>query len=193
LKDEGVKTKDMMFYRFPWPIDLLREHGDCRVRMRVTLSYFIEPNPGSRAVSSKYRYAGCNLRFAVRTPTERSLENFISRVSAPVSEEDKAAYVKPDDTTDGWTLGEDLRCRGSIHSDTWNGTASQLAAMEHLIVYPVNGWWKMRTQHKRYNQRVRYSLIVSIETIGTELDIYSPIQAEVAVAPDVSISQDVAV
>ncbi len=193
LKDEGIKTKDMMLYRFPWPVDLLREHGDCRVRMKVTLSYFIEPNPGSRAVSSKYRYAGCNLRFAVRTPTERSLENFISRVSAAVSAEDKAAYVKPDDTTDGWTLGEDLRCRGSIHSDTWNGTASQLASMEHLIVYPVNGWWKMRTQHKRFNQRVRYSLIVSIETIGAELDIYSPIQAEVAVAPDVSVSHDVAV
>lgn len=184
---EGIKTKDMMLYRLPWPQELLRASHDVRVRLRVTLSYFIEPNPGSRAVSSKYRYAGCNLRFAVRTATERSVGNFIARVSAAVSNEEREAYVKPDDTTDGWTLGDDLRCRGSLHSDTWQGTASQLASMDHLIVYPVNGWWKLRTQHKRYNQPIRYSLIVSLETVGADLDIFTPIQAEVMSTPEVVV------
>lgn len=184
---DGVKTKDMMLYRLPWPQELLRAAHDVRVRLRVTLSYFIEPNPGSRAVSSKYRYSGCNLRFAVRTATERSLGNFIARVSAAVSDDERESYVKPDDTTDGWTLGDDLRCRGSLHSDTWYGTASQLASMDHLIVYPVNGWWKLRKQHKRYNQRIRYSLIVSLETIGADLDIYTPIQAEVMLTPELVV------
>ncbi|MEQ1853647.1 MAG: S8 family peptidase, partial [Chthoniobacteraceae bacterium] len=126
---DGVKTRDMMLYRLPWPKDLLQSHGNAAVRLRATLSYFIEPNPGSRVVTSKYRYAGCNLRFLVQTATEKSLNNFIARVSDAVSDDDRNAYTKPDDTTTGWLLGEDLRCRGSIHSDTWRGTAAQLALM----------------------------------------------------------------
>ncbi len=177
---DGVKTRDMMLYRLPWPKTLLQSHGNTAVRLRTTLSYFIEPNPGSRMVTSKYRYAGCNLRFLVQTATEKSLKNFIARVSDAVSDDDRDAYEKPDDTTTGWLLGDDLRRRGSIHSDTWTGTAAQLALMEHLIVFPVNGWWRLRPQHKRYNHRIRYSLIVTLETVGADLDIFTPIQTSVA-------------
>lgn len=182
-KTSTVKTKDMMVYRLPWPKSLLLAHGAVDMRLRVTLSYFIEPNPGSRSVSSKYRYAGCNLRFSTQTPTERSLQNFIARVSNSISLEEKEAYERPDDATDGWVLGDKLRRRGSLHTDTWHGTAAQLAAMEHLIVFPVNGWWRLRTQHGRTNRRIRYSLVVSLEVIGATLDIFTPIEAEVAKVP----------
>ena len=131
-------------------------------------------------VSSKYRYAGCNLRFAVQTPTEKSMRNFIARVSDAISKEDKEAYESPDDAQHGWTLGDKLRRRGSLHSDTWAGSAAELAAMEHLVVFPVNGWWKLRKQHGRCNHRIRYSLVVSLETIGADLDIFTPIQTSVA-------------
>jgi hypothetical protein len=177
--DGAPRTKDMMLYRLPWPKALLQAHGDAQVRLRITLSYFIEPNPGTRMVNSKYRYAGCNLRFLVQTATEKSVDNFIARVSDAITEDERDAYEKPDDTTDGWTLGDDLRCRGSIHADTWTGTAAQLAAMENLIVFPVNGWWRLRTQHKKYNNRIRYALIASLETVGTDLDIFTPIEAAV--------------
>lgn len=177
--DGAPRTKDMMLYRLPWPKALLQANGDVQVRLRVTLSYFIEPNPGSRMVNSKYRYAGCNLRFLAQTATEKSVDNFIARVSDAISEDERDAYEKPDDTTDGWTLGDDLRRRGSIHADTWTGTAAQLAAMEHLIVFPVNGWWRLRAQHKKYNNRIRYALVVSLETIGADLDIFTPIQTAV--------------
>lgn len=180
---DAVKTRDMMLYRLPWPKELLQSHSAAGVRLRVTLSYFIEPNPGSRMVSSKYRYAGCNLRFLAQTPTERSLENFVARVSNAITEDEREAYEKPGDTTDGWTLGDDLRRRGSIHSDTWNGTAAQLAGMEHLIVFPVNGWWRLRPQHRKYNSRIRYSLIITAESTGAEMDIYTPIQAAIADVP----------
>ena len=179
-----MKTKDMMLYRLPWPKALLQSHGNTEVRLRVTLSYFIEPNPGSRMVTSKYRYAGCNLRFLVQTATEKSLKNFIARVSDNVSADDRNAYQKPDDTTTGWLLGDDLRRRGSIHSDTWTGTAAQLALMEHVIVFPVSGWWRLRTQHKRYNHRIRYALVVTLETVGVDLNIFVPIKTAV----DLSIS-----
>lgn len=182
--DGSLRTKDMMLYRLPWPKSLLQENCALNVKLRITLSYFIEPNPGSRMVNSKYRYAGCNLRFLVQTATEKSVDNFIARVSNAISDDERDSYEKPDDTTDGWTLGDDLRCRGSIHCDTWAGTAAQLAEMEHLIVFPVNGWWRLRTQHKKYNNRIRYSLVVSLETVGVELDIFTPIQASV----DVQIS-----
>ena len=52
--------------------------------------------------------------------------------------------------------------------------------MEHLIVFPVNGWWRLRTQHKRYNNRIRYALVVTLETLGAELDIFTPISLSVA-------------
>jgi hypothetical protein len=177
--DGKLRTKDMMLYRLPWPKALLQTNGEVQVRLRITLSYFIEPNPGSRMVNSKYRYAGCNLRFLVQTATERSVENFIARVSDAITEDERDTYEKPDDTTDGWTLGDDLRRRGSIHADTWTGTAAQLAAMEHLIVFPVNGWWRLRAQHKKYNHRIRYALIISLETVGMELDVFNPIRAAI--------------
>jgi hypothetical protein len=180
-RDSRVVTRDMMLYRLPWPKALLQQHAEAEVRLRVTLSYFIEPNPGSRIPNTKYRYAGCNLRFKVQTPTER-MNNFIARVSDSITDEERAGYEAPEDIADGWTVGDLLRRRGSLHSDTWVGTAANLAQMEHLIVYPVNGWWKLRPQHKRYEQRIRYSLILTLETTGAAIDIYTPIQAAIPVA-----------
>lgn len=183
-EDGRVATRDMMMYRLPWPKELLQEHAEVEVRFRATLSYFIEPNPGSRIPNSKYRYAGCNLRFQVQTPTERR-ENFIARVSDAITAEERAGYEAPDDTTQGWLIGDVLRRRGSLHSDTWTGSAANLAQMEHVIVYPVNGWWKLRPQHGRFNQRIRYSLILTLETVAVDLNIYAPIAAAIPLVVEV--------
>jgi Subtilase family len=43
-----VKSKDMHLRMLPWPQERLAELGDAQVELRVTLSYFIEPNPGER-------------------------------------------------------------------------------------------------------------------------------------------------
>jgi Subtilase family len=184
-QDASIATRDMMLYNLPWPKSLLQQNPDAIMRLRVTLSYFIEPNPGSRAVNSKYRYAGCNLRFQVQTPTE-TRSAFIARVSDAVTEEEKQAYRKPDDTTDGWMIGDENRRRGSLHSDTWIGPAAKLAQMEHLIVYPVNGWWRLRPQHRRFNDRIRYSLVVSIEAPGVDVDLYTAVQNVISIPVAVS-------
>jgi hypothetical protein len=97
-----------------------------------------------------------------------------------VSEEERQSFVAPDDTTDGWMIGDENRRRGSIHSDTWVGSAADLAQMEHLIVYPVNGWWRLRPQHKRYNDRIRYSLVATIESVGIDLELYAAVEAQIA-------------
>ena len=39
-------TREMHLYNLPWPAEVLRELGETEARMRLTLSYFIEPGPG---------------------------------------------------------------------------------------------------------------------------------------------------
>jgi Subtilase family len=46
-------TRDMHLHEIPWPAEVLRDLGETPVKMRVTLSYFVEPNPGRRGW--KYR------------------------------------------------------------------------------------------------------------------------------------------
>ncbi len=49
-KENGsVKTRHMNLHNFPWPRTELESRGETEVELRVTLSYFIEPNPGERA------------------------------------------------------------------------------------------------------------------------------------------------
>ena len=45
---QGGRMREMHLHRLPWPIEALGEIGGAEVRLRVTLSYFIEPNPGRR-------------------------------------------------------------------------------------------------------------------------------------------------
>lgn len=49
-KGEEPKLRDMNLHRLPWPLAELEALGETQVEMRVTLSYFIEPNPSARGV-----------------------------------------------------------------------------------------------------------------------------------------------
>jgi hypothetical protein len=42
------KMREMHVHELPWPKDVLEELGQTAVRLRVTLSYFVEPNPARR-------------------------------------------------------------------------------------------------------------------------------------------------
>ena len=44
-----VRTRDIILHNFPWPEEELRTLGETAVRMRVTLSYFVEPIRASAA------------------------------------------------------------------------------------------------------------------------------------------------
>ena len=75
---EGAKLptlRDMHLYNLPWPREELESLGDTQVEMRVTLSYFIEPNPSRPGVRSRYRYESHGLRFDVKRPLE-TLDEF---------------------------------------------------------------------------------------------------------------------
>ena len=47
--------RDMHLHDLPWPRDVLEGLGETPVEMRITLSYFIEPNPSRRGHRSRYR------------------------------------------------------------------------------------------------------------------------------------------
>lgn len=189
-KDEGAaastdpKLNEMNLYQLPWPLEALQQlPPELEVKLRVTLSYFIEPNPGRRGYRRRYSYQSHGLRFDVIRPGQ-SLENFRAAINK-IANDETEDYSGPEGDNDGWQLGPQLRKRGSLHSDTWIGSAADLADMHTIAVYPVGGWWKYRTAQDRWQNSVRYSLLVSIDVPDENVDIYSVvenmIQAEVEV------------
>lgn len=175
-----VKTRDVNLHTLPWPAEVLRElPPETQVEMKVTLSYFIEPNPGSRGWVNKYRYASHGLRFDVRRPLE-SLVEFKQRINQKARDEEHAYNGAKQDSGE-WLLGEKLRSLGLVHSDTWTGQAAELAERGYISVYPVLGWWKERPNLERWGKSARYALIVSIKTPDVETDIYTPIENQITV------------
>lgn len=186
FKDDGqIKTRDINLHTLPWPTEVLQDlPDDTQVEMKVTLSYFIEPNPGERGWANKYRYASHGLRFDVRRPLE-SLDAFQQRVNQWAREEEIRPGRHTARETGKWVLGENLRKLGSIHSDTWHGSAVELAERGYIAVYPVLGWWKERANLQRWGKRARYALIVTIKTPGIETDIYTPVVNKIMVEVEV--------
>jgi hypothetical protein len=178
-KDKSaIKTRDMNLHTLPWPKAELEALQDTQVEMRVTLSYFVEPNPSARGSSSKYHYPSHRLRFAVRSPLE-TVEDFQARINAAAAREEEDRLVSSV-TDPKWMLGRSLRHRGSLHQDEWRGSAAELASRGHLAVYPSNGWWRTRQSQERYDIPARYSLVVSIRTPQTDIDLYTPVAQLVA-------------
>jgi hypothetical protein len=173
------KMREMHLHDLPWPTDVLQDLGDAPVKMRVALSYFIEPNPARRGWVRRFRYPSHGLRFDVRRPTE-SNDAFRKRLNKLALEEDEQRPSSADDTGD-WYLGPNERVRGSLHVDHWHGTAADLAARGCIAVYPVTGWWKEQPKRDRSELGVRYSLVVSIETPEVDADIWTPIAIQAAV------------
>jgi hypothetical protein len=171
-KDSSVKTRDMKLHRLPWPSEELEQLGETYVELKVTLSYFIEPNPGERGWGQRHRYASHGLRFEVKKPLE-SYDAFRKRINKAAREEEENQTTRTEG--DNWFLGPKLRNRGSIHSDTWHGTAADLATRNAIAVYPIGGWWKEKPHLERWNQSARYSLIVSVRVPEVEVDIYTPV------------------
>jgi hypothetical protein len=171
---------DIHFFELPWPREVLQSLGETPVRLRITLSYFVEPNPGRRGWRNRHRYASHGLRFEVKGPTE-SMEEFRKRLNQRALDEDEEKPATGGDSSE-WYLGEHARSHGSIHSDILQGFAADLAERGVVAVYPVGGWWKDQPKRDRSNKGAPYALVVSIETPGVEADIWTPVAQQVEVA-----------
>ncbi len=175
----NVKTKDMHLHRLPWPTDVLQDLGDAEVEMRVTLSYFIEPSPGRRGWTRKHGYSSHGLRFEVKRPLE-NVGDFRKRINKAARDDEEDGVEHGSDDRK-WEVGHRLRGKGSVHSDKWIGTAAGLANCGVLAVFPVGGWWKERRHLGRWDHQTRYSLIVTIETQKADVDLYTPIVAQIVI------------
>lgn len=181
FKKDGssYKMKEMNLHELPWPSECLISLGETSVRLRVTLSYFIEPGPGEIGWKDRYRYPSCNLRFDLINNDE-SVEDFKKRVNIKMRGDDTKDKGDGTSGSDRWYLGTDNRDVGSIHSDFIDSSAIELCNAKHIAVYAVIGWWRERHHLGKYNKKIRYSLIVSIETPETDVDLYTPIVTKIA-------------
>lgn len=174
----------------PWPRDVFRQYRDLDLTLRVTLSYFIEPNPGTKCwvKGSKYRYASHLLRFTVKRATEdegRFIKSLEKRVAEEENDDEKNEGRAQADAK--WALGPQLRKKGgSLVQDIWKGTPADLAEMGQIVVYPAKGWFATRSfplDHEYYDchkRKVRYSLIVSIDA-EQEIGLYTSISNMISV------------
>ena len=115
----GYRTKEMHLYELPWPKEVLQDlPPEIEVRMRVTLSYFIEPGPGEIGWKDRYRYASHALRFDVKSPAET--EEFVRRINV-ASRTEEEGYPGTQSASDHWVIGS----KGEIeinYSDIWKGS-----------------------------------------------------------------------
>ena len=176
--------RDMNLHRLPWPLEELEKLGETPVSMRVTLSYFIEPNPSERGFSGRYRYESHGLRFDAKRPAE-SEPDFRTRINAAARDEEERTRSGGDGP--GWVVGKQNRHKGSLHSDIWLGSAADLASRGVIGVYPALGWWKTRPRLERYDRPVRYALLVSIRAPEVDVELYSAVANQIAVPVAVKV------
>lgn len=177
-KDGDPRLNEMHLYALPWPADVFRQFSALTIRLRVSLSYFVEPNPPKvRTVNSNYNYAGCSLRFAI-SKLGQSRKAFEADINALEDADDSEGEVDAGDNS-RWRFGQRARSRGSLHCDVWEGPAADLIEPRFIGICPVSGWWKTRPFKHRYNEKIRYALLVSLEADSPEIDIYTPLRVAV--------------
>ncbi len=173
------KMRELQVHELPWPESVLQSLGSSTARMRVTLSYFVEPNPSRTGWRTRHRYASHGLRFVVKRPTE-TLDELRKRLNLAALDGDERR-PKSDSDGDGWFLGAELQRKGSVHSDVWTGSAAELGSRSAIAIVPASGWWKDQPNRDRSEHGVAYSLIVGIELEGVDVDVWTPISNEVEV------------
>lgn len=171
------KSKEYHLFELPWPADILaNELFDQDVTLKITLSYFIEPNPGSRnkRYANNFHYHSHALEFAVIKPRETP-QQFKRRISA--------AAELPDDQVDNaeeaWSIKR-VRSRGSVKKDFITMSGADMAVRNKIAIYPKPGWYRSRKRLHKENTVVRYSLIVTVETPDVNIDLLTPVLNAIA-------------
>ncbi|MCA1530600.1 S8 family serine peptidase [Bradyrhizobium yuanmingense] len=176
--DKGRKFNECHYYTLPLPSEMLEELENEIVEMKITLSYFVDPNPGLSANVDAQRYQSHGLRFDHQRKNETA-RHFKQRVNPTERENPKQRPASAASSDQRWMLGEDSISAGSIHCDVWTGPAIELLNRNLLCIKPVNGWWRQRASTKVCDRKTRYALIVTLKARNAELDIYTPIRTSI--------------
>jgi hypothetical protein len=167
---------EMHFYDLPWPKAALEQLENEIVMMKVTLSYFIEPNLTGKAATRPDTYRSYGLRFAMKKRSESEVA-FRARVNA--AQEKDASEAEEEKSC--WLLGPKAIQAGSLHCDLWRGYAVDLAGHDSIAIYPVGGWWKSHVGQRRMTDKGRYALVISISAPGHRVDLHAEVANQVQV------------
>lgn len=173
-EDSRGKYNQYHLFELPWPKEALEALEEQSVTLKATLSYYIEPNPGSRRFAIHHQYHSHQLDFEIIKRNE-SLADFRTRISKPDDEDPDAA---PDRRSESWSLGRPS-VKGSIRKDFLVMSGRELSNRNVLAVFPKNGWYKNLKRQNKFNETVRYTLVVSIESERKDIDLYTPVMQQV--------------
>ncbi len=176
------KLNEVHYYELPWPQRALEDLKG-NVRLKITLSYFVEPSPGAAAPVTPRRYQSYGLRYELKRAAETTAA-FRQRINQLERSETPTPRVDPDP---GWTFGSRSVSAGSLHCDVWVGPAAELAARGSIAIYPVGGWWRDRPHLRRVDSRARYGLIVSITAEASEVELYTEIASLIGIETEITI------
>lgn len=175
---EPKVRRKVKIYRLPLPENLLAD-ADPDVELRVTLSYFTEPNKFGRLT-----YHGLDLTWDMQGPHETE-EAFLERINALKRTKDadgkrvKATNTKSFD----WGIGINARSRGTVQSDRWHGKMSALVGDKLIAIVPVLGWWDQRKGLR--TQEMNFSLVASVLGPGVYAAIRPRVEAEAGITIEV--------
>lgn len=173
---ETNHRRKVKLYKVPLPESLLTDE-DPEVELRVTLSYFAEPNKFGRRT-----YHGLDLKWDMQGPqeTEEAFKQRINALMRPTNDEGKRVKVEKTKSFK-WEVGIERRSRGTVQSDRWRGKMSELVGDKLIAIYPVLGWWDQRKALK--TAEMNFSLIVSVFGPG----VYAAIKPRVEVEPGITL------
>ncbi|MEO0460755.1 MAG: S8 family peptidase [Myxococcota bacterium] len=177
----GNRFNECHVYELPWPRDALERLGENDIELKVTLSYFVEPNPGPTSSVEPARYRSYGLRFDLQRDEDH--ESFLGRVNAEAGTKPKNGP----ESDQQWRFGTRSISAGSLHSDVWTGPAAYLLTKNLLCIYPVVGWWRSRAKGKIVTRRSRYALVVSLKSASLEHDLYTPISLRLRQPVEIAI------
>ena len=186
FRHDGRKFNECHYYRLPLPNDVLEQLDNQLVELKITLSYFVEPNPGFSANVDPQRYQSHGLRFDLRRKGETA-QTFRERVNAAERDDPRVGAGSSSDDS-RWVIGPQGVSSGSLHCDVWKGPAVDLLGRDMLCVKPVNGWWRQRSSIDVCNKRTRYALIVTMSTPDIDVDLYTPVLASLEIPAEIDTS-----
>lgn len=177
----SVTYNEMHYYDLPWPVELLENMHSENVTMRVTLSYYVKPAPGTSGKNNKYRYPSATLHFDVKTSSETEKE-FLRRHNKNEGES------SPTNNSSRWQIHQQRRENGTVQSDWFTCTAQELAECGKIVVFPGPGWWKER-KLENVDNLIKYSLVVSIKSEKTE--VYQAVETAISNRIGIQIANNV--
>jgi hypothetical protein len=171
-KTEPKVRRKAKLYRLPIPESLL-DQADSEVELRVTLSYFAEPNKFGRRT-----FRGLDLKWDMQGPHETA-DQFIERVNALKRSRSVDGKRKQPVRTESfnWDVGIQTRSRGTVQSDRWRGKMSALAGDKLIAIVPILGWWDQRRPLRE--QAMNFSLIATVSGPGVYAVIKPHVEAQI--------------